>query len=105
MKVETGTGVVFVLGRRTTLDVGAIRASSNTASEIILLSIGYPVTPAQRRVVDGALRLAPHLDVTVDIRLVTMPEELPGLIGVGSRVVVTGSKREQRKLHRLLRRG
>ena len=104
MRVGARTRVVFILGRQTTLDVGAIRASGDV-SEIVLLSVGYPVTPAQRRVVDGALGLAPHLDVTVDIQLVTAPEELSGLVGVGSRVVVTGSKREQRRLRRLLRPG
>jgi hypothetical protein len=103
MKVETRTRVVFILGRKTTLDVGAIHASADSASEILLLSVGYPVTPAQRRAVDGALGLAPHLDIVVDIQLVTVPEKLPGLVGAGSRVMVTGSAREQRRLRRLLR--
>ena len=105
MKVGARTRVVFVLGRRTTLDVGAIRTSGDSASEIVLLSVGYPVTPAQRRAVDGVLALAPRLDITVDIQLVTMPESLPGLVGAGSRVIVTGSAREQRRLGRLLRLG
>ncbi|MGZ8652982.1 MAG: hypothetical protein ACXWX5_12525 [Actinomycetota bacterium] len=105
MKVESGTRVVFVLGRKTTLDVGAIQASGDSASEILLLSVGYPVTPAQRRAIDGALGLAPHLDIVVDIQLVTVPEELPALVEAGSRVVVTGSAREQRRLRRLLRLG
>jgi len=105
MRVGTRTRVIFVLGRQTALEVGAIRASADAASEIVLLSVGYPVTAAQRRVVDGALELAPQLDVTVDIRLVTTREELPRLVGAGSRVVVTGSRHEQRRLYRLLRRG
>jgi hypothetical protein len=104
MRVEARTRVVFVLGCTTTLDERTIRASADSASEIVLLSVGYPVTPAQRSAVDDALALAPDLDVVVDIQLVTTPGDLAGLVGTGSRVIVTGSARERRRLRRSLRR-
>jgi hypothetical protein len=104
MKVEARTRVVFVLGRTTSLDRRDIAASADSASEVVLLSVGYPLTPAQQRAVDAALALAPHVDVVVDVHLVTTPRDLAGLIGDGSRVVVTGTAREQRQLRRSLRR-
>ena len=104
MKVGTRVRVVFVLGRTTSLDARDLAASVDSASEIVLLSVGYPLTAAQRRAVDGALALAPHLDILVDIQLVTTPRDLPGMVGTGSRVIVTGSAREQRRLRRSLQR-
>jgi hypothetical protein len=102
MKVQAETRVVFVLGRRTRLDARSIEASSVTASEIVVLSIGYPVTRAQRRAVDSALGLAGRLGVTVDAVLVTSPTDLPDLVAEDARVVVTGSRGERRRLERLL---
>lgn len=104
MKVHPATRVVFVLGRRTRLDARSIEASSATASEVVVLSIGYPVTRAQRRVVDSALGLAGRLGVTVDAVLVTSPADLPDLVAEDARLVVTGSRGERRRLERLLSR-
>jgi hypothetical protein len=104
MKVQALTRVVFVLGRRTRLDARTIEASSRTMSAVVVLSVGYPVTRAQVRAVDAALGLASRLGVTVDALLVTSPSDLPELVGEDSRVVITGSRGERRRLERLLSR-
>lgn len=104
MKVHAGTRVVFVLGRRTRLSASSIETSAATASEVVVLSIGYPVTRAQRRAVDSALGLAGRLGVKVDAILVTSPTDLPEFVGEGGRIVVTGSRGERRRLERLLSR-
>lgn len=101
MKVHAATRVVFVLGRRTRLDARSIEASSASAAEIVVLSIGYPVTRAQRRAVDSALGLAGRLGVTVDAVLVTSPSDLPNLVANDARVVISGSRGERRRLERL----
>jgi hypothetical protein len=105
MKVRASTRVVFVLGRRTRLTASAIEAASTAASSVTVLSIGYPVTRAQRRAVDAALGLAVRLGVTVDALLVPSAAELPTLAGDDDRVVVTGSRRERRRLEHLIARG
>jgi hypothetical protein len=104
MNVETSTRVVFILGRRTRLAVREIEAASAGASEVVVLSLGYPVSRAQRQAVDGALELAGRLPVTMDVVLVTAPTDLAEAVGPADRVIVSGSRGEERRLGRHLAR-
>lgn len=100
MKVETSARVVFVLGRKTELDVGEL-AEAAVASEVVILSLGFPVSAEQRRVIDAALALAAGSRVALDLVLVTAVSELRELAS-DAHVVVTGSRRERRRLYRSL---
>lgn len=104
MDAETSTRVVFVLGRRTRVGAREIDAVAADASEVVLLSLGYPVSRAQRRAVETALAAAVHWNVTVDATLVVNGAELAGAIGSSDRVIVTGSRRERSRLRRRLAR-
>lgn len=102
MRVETSTRVVFILGRRTRLGARELEAASAGASEVVVLSLGYPVSRAQRQAVDGALELAGRLRVTMDVVLVTAPADLAGAVGPTDRVIISGSRGEERRLGRQL---
>jgi hypothetical protein len=104
MDVETSTRVVFVLGRRTRLGAREIEAASANASEVAVLSLGYPVSRAQRRAVEAALSLAVRLKVTMDAILVVTNSDLADAIRPADRVVVTGSRSERRRLRSRLAR-
>jgi hypothetical protein len=104
MDVETTTRVVFVLGRRTNLGAREIETASADVSEIVVLSLGYPVSRAQQRVVETALRLAVRLNVRMDAVLVVRNSDLAGAIRPADRVVLTGSRGERRRLRRSLAR-
>ncbi|HEU4354376.1 MAG TPA: hypothetical protein VFT27_02190 [Actinomycetota bacterium] len=104
MDVETSTRVVFVLGRRTRLGAPEIEAAAADASEVVVLSLGYPVSRAQRRAVDAALALAARLDVRMDAILVVTTAELADAISQSDKVIVTGSRGERRRLHSHLAR-
>lgn len=102
MDVETSTRAVFVLGRRTRLSAREIEAAAADASEVVLLSLGYPVSRAQRRAVEAALSLGVRLNVRMDAILIVTSSDLAGAIRPADRVVVTGSRGERRRLrHRL----
>lgn len=102
--VETTTRVVFVLGRRTNLGAQEIETVSADVSEIVVLSLGYPVSGAQRRAVETALQLAVRLNVRIDAVLVVTGSDLADAIAPSDRVVVTGSRGERRRLRRRLAR-
>ena len=104
MDVETSTRMVFVLGRRTRLGAREIEAASAHAAEIVVLSLGYPVSRAQRRAVEAALELAVRLNVTMDALLVVTATELADAIAPSDQVVVTGSRAERRRLRNRLAR-
>ncbi|HEX5949607.1 MAG TPA: hypothetical protein VFZ96_01285 [Actinomycetota bacterium] len=104
MDVGTTTRVVFVLGRRTTLGAREIETTSADVSEIVVLSVGYPVSRAQRRAVETALQLAVRLNVRMDAVLVVTGSDLAGAIRPADRVVVTGSRGERRRLRSSLAR-
>lgn len=104
MDVETSTRAVFVLGRRTRLGTREMEAASAEASEVVVLSLGYPVSRSQRRAVDMALAVAIRLNVRMDAILVVTATGLADAISPTDRVVLTGSRRERRRLRRRLAR-
>lgn len=104
MDVEASTRAVFVLGRHARLDARELHAAWVDASEVVVLSLGYPMSRAQRRVVDAALVLAERSPVSLDLLLVTDPSDLIGLVGAPGRLDVRGSWPERRRLHRRLSR-
>jgi len=105
MEVEASTHAVFVLGRHARLDARDLGAASVTASKLVVLSLGYPMSRAQRRVIDEALALAERSRGSLDLLLVTDPSDLIGLVGAPPGLLdVRGSWLERRRLYRRLSR-
>ena len=94
---------VFVLGRHAELDV---RAEAGRAVEegrqLVLLSVGYPVTPAQDAVVQDALHVAHDLRLWLDAILVPSSKDLADLVGSDEEVTVVARGAERRRLERAL---
>jgi nucleotide-binding universal stress UspA family protein len=94
---------VFVLGRKGTFDVGAeARRAAADGAELVLLSVGYPVTESQSSAVEEGARLAVDLRLPFDAVLVTDRAHLAEHVGPAQQVVVVASGRERRTLERLL---
>ena len=102
MKVETGARTAFILGRRAAIDVDELRDLATQGHEVLLVSIGFPPTGSQRRVVDDALELAAEVRFLLDTVLVTDMGDLDGLLTGADEVRVVGSARERRRLKRLI---
>lgn len=102
MKVETDTRTAFILGRRAALDVAELRGLAVHGHDVLLVSIGFPPTGAQRRAVDDALELAAELRFRLDAVLVTDMADLDELLTGADEVRVVGSARERRRLKRLI---
>jgi len=104
--VQTPSGRrIFVLGRQAELDV---RAEAGRAVEegrqLVLLSVGYPVTAAQDGVVQDALHVAHDLRLWLDAILVPSSKDLADLVEAGEEVTVVARGAERRKLERALHR-
>jgi Ca2+-transporting ATPase len=94
---------VFVLGREATLDVEvATRAIGAAGGHLVLLSLGYPVSPNQAGVVGEAVSLAEELRLCLDAVLVTSPKQLADLVGDDDQVTIIASGRERRRIERAL---
>lgn len=95
---------VFVLGRRGTFDVGAeARRAAADGAELVLLSVGYPVTPSQSSAVEEGARIAFDLRLPFDAVLITQRKGLVDHVWPAEQVVVVATGRERRTLSRLLR--
>jgi nucleotide-binding universal stress UspA family protein len=94
---------VFVLGREATFDVDPVaKRVVAEGAELVLLSLGYPVTPGQEAVVGDALRLANELRLWLDTVLVTSPEEAAEYVRADDEVTLLASGRERKRLERVL---
>jgi hypothetical protein len=94
---------VFVLGREATLDVEVTaRAAVAARAQLVLLSLGYPVSAHQAGVVGEARGLAEELRLWLDAVLVTSPKQLSDLVGDDDEVTIIASGRERRRIERAL---
>ena len=96
---------VYVLGKHALLeDLRSVAERSGLDDiPLVLLSLGYPVTPAQERIMDQAFALAEEFRVHLDVQLVTRLDELPELLEEGDEVAVLSSGLEYLRLEWLLR--
>jgi nucleotide-binding universal stress UspA family protein len=95
---------VFVLGRRGTFDVGAeARRAAADGAELVLLSVGYPVTASQSSAVEEGARIALDLRLRFDAVLITQRKRLVEHVWPAEQIVVVAGGRERRTLSRLLR--
>ncbi len=72
-EVTTGTRTVLVLGRRPGIEWNGVR--ERVRSELFVLSLGYPITKAQRTALLTAQELAAEIGVWFDALLVLSEEE------------------------------
>jgi nucleotide-binding universal stress UspA family protein len=94
---------VFVLGRDATLDVeSTARRVIADKAELVLLSMGHPVAPAQQAVIGDAMRLADQLRLWVDAALVSSSQQLAELVQRSDDVTVLASGGERREIERAL---
>lgn len=96
---------VFVLGRKGTfgdLDAQA-RAAAMDEVPLVLLCVGYPVTPQQQIAVAEALQLSVELGVWFDAISLARPEDALAHLRPGDEVTVRAVGRQRRRLESLLR--
>jgi hypothetical protein len=78
---------VVILRADETLDGEELAAwVGSDQSEIVVLSVGYPQTAAQRRGVEAALRFAADLRLTLEARLAWTMDEALDFLAPGDRV-------------------
>jgi hypothetical protein len=104
MTVASPPRRVFVLGRKATLDVGAeARRAAADGAELLMLTVGYPVTATQSSAIEEGARLAVDLRFPFDAVLVTDRRSLSEHLQPFEHVVVVAEGRERSALDRLLR--
>jgi nucleotide-binding universal stress UspA family protein len=94
---------VFVLGRDAVLDIDeTARRVAAERAQLVLLSFGYPISPAQDAIVRTAVGLADELRLWLDAVLVLSTSELRWLAGNADDVTIVATGSERRRLERSL---
>ena len=94
---------VLVLGREAALDVDdAIQGAIADEVQLVLLSVGYPVSVDQDAIVQQAVRLAHDLHAPIEAVLVPSAKDLLASIGDAEQVSIVAAGADQRHLGRIL---
>jgi nucleotide-binding universal stress UspA family protein len=94
---------VFVLGREQVLDVEPeARRAAADGSELVLVTVGYPITDAQDDAVRAAVRLAGELGFNLDAVLATTPGKAAKEVGRADAVEIVATGKERKRLERAL---
>jgi hypothetical protein len=104
---ETGaffSRIVVIVGHEPGDVAGVLGPRIAGRNEVLLLSIGYPPTPAQREAFRVALRLTSDAGIVFDSRLVLSPRGAIGFIEPEDEVAVSATGHERRRLEAVLRR-
>jgi hypothetical protein len=99
---HVATRTVVILGRRPTVRWDEVRAKVRDSRELVVLSVGYPVTNAQRQALFRAQDLAAGLGALLDAHLVTSTSELLAALRPEDEVVVAARGRMRRALRAML---
>jgi nucleotide-binding universal stress UspA family protein len=92
---------VFVLGRDSSLDVEReARRAAAEGGELVLVTVGYPITDSQDDVVREAVRLGGELRFQLDAVLATTPQQAAREITKADEVAVVATGRERKRLER-----
>ncbi len=94
-----GTRTVVVLGRRPAVEWDAVRNGLSDVGELVVMSLGYPVTAGQRRAFARAQDLAAEFQASFDALLVTSVREALVSVRPDDDVLVAARGRELRHLH------
>jgi len=102
VSIPTKRRTVVVLGRSAR---GATLPSvAEVRDTILVLAIGWPLTDAQRGVLDRAEELARTARVVLDAHLVSSVAAAAALVGSDDRLVLDAGLREARRIRRSLGR-
>ena len=98
--IPTKRRTVVVLGRSAR---GATLPSvAEVRDTILVLAIGWPLTAAQRGVLEQAEELARRARVVLDARLVSSAAAATAFVGPDDRLVLDAGARETRRIRRRL---
>jgi len=100
MKVTTRT--VVLLGRKPTIAWNGVRGSLGEGDELVVLSLGYPVTAAQRAALLAAQDLAEATGAWFDAVLVLSTAEMLRLVRTDEPVHIAARGREARRIRSVL---
>jgi hypothetical protein len=98
---DSKTRTVLLLGRRPPVDWDALAGGLDRGDELMVLSVGYPVTPRQRSVLLRAQEMAAELGVWFDALLVTSTRDMLAALQPNDAVHIAADGLEERRLRRL----
>ena len=102
VSAATSRKTVLVLGRSATgLTVLTL---SQVDEAVVVLAIGWPLTPEQQSAVSAAQERARTARVVFDAHLLASPDAIRGLVGATDRILVDAKPRETRRIGRALAR-
>jgi hypothetical protein len=96
------TRTVVVLGRRPSFAIDGLRAGLRENDELVVLSLGYPVTAAQRGVLLRAQDLAAEVGAWFDATLVLSTDEMLERVQTEDQVHVAARGSRGRRLRKAL---
>lgn len=104
---ETGSAPrrVLVLGRSAGFDAGLLREALDGASSLLVLSLGFPPTEAQRHVLADLTGIVEAAQIVVTEALVFGRDRLAGLLRPDDAVRVDAGPRERRRIARAMPKG
>ena len=84
--------------------IGFIERAARPESEVVLLSLGYPISKNQQALVSAALALVAETHTGLDAILVPDAEDLTSCLQPEDRVAIFASSAERRAVERVMRR-
>jgi hypothetical protein len=91
---------VLLLGRRPSDGWDAVVGRLESDDELIVLSLGYPVTPAQRAVLLRAQEIAAELGARFDALLIISTRDMAAVLQPNDAVHIAAHGAEERRLRR-----
>ncbi len=99
---ELKTRTVLLLGRQPPADWDALVGGLARGDELVILSLGYPVSPPQHTVLLRAQEIAAELGAWFDALLVTSTREMLEVLQSDDAVHIAARGLEERRLRRFL---
>lgn len=96
------TRTVVLLGRRPPVDWEHVAGGLGPDNELVILSLGYPVTAAQRQVLLRAQEIAARVGAWFDAILVTSTNDMFAALQPDDEVHIVAAGLERRRLHNRL---
>jgi hypothetical protein len=85
---DVATRTVVILGRRPSVRWNEVRSGLRRGQELVVLSLGYPVTATQRQALLRAEEIAAEAEAWFDAQLVTSVPEMVAALGPEDEVIV-----------------
>jgi hypothetical protein len=82
------TRTVLILGRRPSVSWNEVRRGLRRGQELVVLSLGYPVTAAQRHALLRAEEISGETGAWFDARLITSMSDMVAALGPGDEVIM-----------------